>query len=193
MAADGELIQIVDAALAEANRRAGVWLACRPGCTECCIGPFPITQLDAVRLSGGLAELAQHDPARAARVRERARRAVEAMAADFPGDARTGILDDDEAAGKRFATLAESAPCPALDPGTGMCDLYAARPITCRTFGPALRWEQESLGVCELNFRGASDEEIADCEVVIGGGELEAELAAELPPGDTIVAFALLR
>jgi len=191
MAADGELIQIVDAALAEANRRAGAWLVCRPGCTECCIGPFPITQLDAVRLRRGLADLQTRDAERAERVRDRARRAVEAMAADFPGDLTTGILDNDEAAEERFATLAEEAPCPALDPGTGMCDLYAARPITCRTFGPALRWDKDALGVCELNFRGASDEEIASCEVAIEGGELEAELLAELPSGETIVAFAL--
>src|SRR5690242_261004 len=46
-AGDRAFIQIVDAATAEAARRSGPWLACRPGCTQCCIGPFPITQLDA--------------------------------------------------------------------------------------------------------------------------------------------------
>jgi hypothetical protein len=47
---DQMLIQIVDSALAEAARRSGEWLVCRPGCTQCCIGVFPINQLDASRL-----------------------------------------------------------------------------------------------------------------------------------------------
>jgi len=192
MAGDRELIQIVDAGLAEANRKAGAWLVCRPGCTECCIGPFPITRLDAIRLRQGLAELSVREPERAARVRERARQSVEKIAPDFPGDLNTGIVDDDEAAEERAARLAEDDPCPALDPETGTCDLYAARPITCRTFGPALRWSEEDLGVCELNFQGASDEQIAACAVSIDAGDLEAQLVAGLPPGETIVAFALL-
>ena len=58
---DQALLQIVDAALAEAARKSGAWLVCRPGCTECCLGPFPITQLDARRLREGLAELERRD------------------------------------------------------------------------------------------------------------------------------------
>jgi hypothetical protein len=73
---DSELIQIVDAALAVTARRSGEWLGCRPGCTQCCFGPFPINQLDAARLRVGLEELERHDPDRAARVRARARDAV---------------------------------------------------------------------------------------------------------------------
>ena len=69
MPADAALIQIVNAALAEAARLAGLWLLCRPGCAQCCLGEFPITQLDAARLRRGLAELERHDPERAARVR----------------------------------------------------------------------------------------------------------------------------
>jgi Fe-S-cluster containining protein len=191
MASDRELIQIVDAALAEANRKAGAWLVCRPGCTECCIGPFPITRLDAIRLRRGLVELAAADPERAARVRVRARESAGRIAPDFPGDRNSGILGDCEEAEARFAALAEEEPCPALDPETGLCDLYAARPITCRMFGPAVRCGTEALGVCELNFQGASDDEIAACEVNIEAGELESELLAALPPGETIVAFAL--
>jgi hypothetical protein len=41
--ADRGLVQIVDSAMAEAARRSGDWLVCRPGCTQCCIGPFAIT------------------------------------------------------------------------------------------------------------------------------------------------------
>src|SRR5437868_13103620 len=54
---DHELIQIVDAALADAARRAGDWLACRPGCTQCCIGAFAINSLDAARLRAGMSEV----------------------------------------------------------------------------------------------------------------------------------------
>ena len=36
MRGDHQLIQIVDVALGEAARKAGAWLACRPGCYPCC-------------------------------------------------------------------------------------------------------------------------------------------------------------
>jgi Fe-S-cluster containining protein len=172
MAGDEALIRIVDAAMAEAVRKSGPWLVCRPGCTECCMGPFPITQLDARRLREGLAELESRDRERAARVRQRARQAV-AQAA----------TDDD--------------PCPALDPSTGTCDLYAARPITCRIFGPPVRCGSGPVGICELCFQGASDEEIAACGVEIDPQGLESQLSDELEEssgvrGETSVAFALV-
>ena len=138
-ARDGALIQIVDAAMIEAARRAGPWLVCRVGCTECCIGPFPITQLDARRLRQALAELQACDPDCAARVQQRARGYVARTSHDFPGDPHTGILARGEDAEARFSIFADAEPCPALDPETGACDLYTARPITCRTFGPPVR------------------------------------------------------
>src|SRR5450759_2844657 len=104
VASDRELIQIVDAATAEAVRLSGAWVVCEPGCAECCMGPFPITQLDARRLRGGLAQLERRDPERAARVRRRSREFVARMA-DYPGDLTTGILDEDEEAEERFAAL----------------------------------------------------------------------------------------
>ena len=88
---DQHLIQIVDAALAEATQKSGEWLVCRAGCTQCCMGAFSITQLDALRLRRGLAELEITDPARAARVRERVQESVARLSADFPGDPATGI------------------------------------------------------------------------------------------------------
>ena len=93
-ASDGALIQIVDAALADAARRSGEWLVCRPGCTQCCVGVFAINQLDAVRLQQGLAELELTDAARAGRIRTRARDSVRRLSAEFPGNARTGVLDE---------------------------------------------------------------------------------------------------
>jgi Fe-S-cluster containining protein len=186
---DRELVQIVDRAMAEAVRLSGAWLVCRPGCAECCHGPFPITQLDAWRLRHGLAGLERRDPDRAARVRSRAHQFVAGMT-DFPGDLTTGILDEDEDAEETFAALPDDDYCPALDPDTLTCDLYESRPITCRIFGPAVRSGGDVLGVCELNYQGATDEQIAACQVQVDPDGLEdALLAGE--PQQTIVAFAL--
>jgi Fe-S-cluster containining protein len=189
---DAALIQIVDAAMAEAARKSGPWLVCRPGCTQCCIGPFPITQLDAHRLRRGLAELETTDPERAARVRLRACETVARLSPDFPGDPATGLLAEGEEAEERFAEFADDEPCPALDPETGLCDLYAARPMTCRVFGPPVSCGSADVAVCELCFDGASDAEIAACEVEIDPDGLEASLNEELGgSGQTIVAFTL--
>src|SRR5262249_1469244 len=70
---DQKLIQIVDAALADAARRSQGWLVCRKGCTPCCVGVFAINQLDRARLQRGLKDLAMRDPARAESVSRRAR------------------------------------------------------------------------------------------------------------------------
>src|SRR6266576_1664335 len=193
-AGDQTLIQIVDGALADANRRSGSWIVCRPGCTQCCIGVFAISQLDAARLQHGLNELARSYPERAARVLARARESVERLSPQFPGDAAPGLLDEGEEAEQQFADFANDEPCPALDPVSGMCDLYASRPITCRAFGPPVRSE-DGLGVCELCFHGATDEQIAACEMKVDPDDLESSLLKELEAngrtGRTIIAFAL--
>ncbi|MGB8010668.1 MAG: YkgJ family cysteine cluster protein [Terriglobales bacterium] len=198
-AGDSALIQIVDSALAEAARRSGEWLACRPGCTQCCVGVFAISQLDAVRLQHGLGDLEKTDPRRAARIRLRARDSRRRLVAEFPGDAKTGVLnaevfDEGSEAEERFAEFGNDEPCPVLDPETGLCDLYEARPMTCRTFGPPVRSEG-GLGVCELCFQGATDEQIAVCEMVADPDDLESGLVRTVekrgPRGRTIIAFCL--
>jgi Fe-S-cluster containining protein len=192
---DQALVQIVDSALADTARRSGKWLACRPGCTQCCIGVFPINSLDAVRLREGLANLEASAPERAVRVRQRARDAVSRLAKEFPGDPISGLLDESEEAERRFAEFANDEPCPALDAETGLCELYESRPMTCRVFGPPVRSE-DGLGVCELCFQGATDEEIAACEMNPDPDDLESALVEELEKttgahGQTIVAFCL--
>ena len=194
---DSELVQIVDAALADTARRSGEWLVCKLGCTQCCIGVFAIDELDAIRLQHGLAELRRTDPERAERVKERARDSISRLNSAFPGDRETGLLDDGDEAEVRFESFADDEPCPALDPASGGCDLYAARPMTCRIFGPPVRSE-EGLGVCELCYHGATEAEIAACEMdTCRAEDLEAELVAELERGGrrgrTIVAYALAR
>ncbi len=194
-ASDGGLIQIVDAALADATRRSGEWLVCRPGCTQCCIGVFAINQLDAVRLQQGLSDLEKTDPQRARRIRARARDSIQRLSAEFAGVAKTGVLDEGPEADERFAEFANDDPCPALDPETGLCDLYDTRPMTCRMFGPAIRSEG-GLGVCELCFHGATDEQIAGCEMVVDSEDLELKLLRKVekthgPRGRTVVAFCV--
>ena len=192
---DQKLIQIVDAALSDAARRSGEWLVCRPGCTQCCVGVFSIHQLDAMRLQRGLADLERREPERAARIRQRARESVRRLSSEFPGDPVSGVLHEGEEAEQQFADFANDEPCPVLDPETGYCELYESRPMTCRVFGPPVRSE-DGLGVCELCFHGASEKEIAACEMRPDPNDLESRLLADLEkstgrPGNTIIAFCL--
>ncbi|MGC4052038.1 MAG: YkgJ family cysteine cluster protein [Paludibaculum sp.] len=156
------LIQIVTQTMDEAVHRGGAWVVCRPGCAECCLGVFSISTSDAHRLQQGLAELTTNDPSRAGRVRQRARLAL------------TASGDDD--------------PCPALDPDTLTCDLYAHRPVPCRTFGPALRFPEGEIRCCELCYTTATPEQIATAAVPISEPHL-----AELEIEETTVAEALAR
>lgn len=196
-ARDQQLIQIVNSALADAFQKSAKWLACKPGCSQCCVGVFAINQLDAIRLRKGLADLEQQDPARAARIRERVKASVERLSPEFPGDTTTGLLNDDDsdAACKHWDDYANDETCPVLDPEKGTCDLYESRPIICRTFGPALMSEDE-LGHCELCYVGATDEEVAALEMHPDPDRLEETLVKELEEttgakGETIIAFAL--
>jgi Fe-S-cluster containining protein len=191
---DQQLVQIVDAALADASRRSGDWLKCRPGCTQCCVGVFAISQLDASRLRKGLETLERSDAAKAERLKKRIAATRKKLSKGFPGNAATGVLDESDEAEERFEEFANDVPCPVLDPKTGTCDLYGARPMTCRAFGPPIRTD-EGLGVCELCFKGASAEEIAACEMEVDPDGLEAKLLKDLERrtgvgGRTIVAMA---
>ncbi|HWD97859.1 MAG TPA: YkgJ family cysteine cluster protein [Bryobacteraceae bacterium] len=191
-AADRYLLSAISDAMAEAARRSGDWLVCRPGCTECCFGPFAITALDAIRLQRGLAQLEQTDPERSRAVRMRAADYIRAISSLYPGDPATGELFDKDALPEAMDDLA----CPALDPATGCCDLYSSRPITCRTFGPVTHVEGEALGACELCYTGASEEQMAACAVEIDPENIEGNLLASLEAqgirGETIVAYALV-
>jgi len=195
-ARDAELVQIMDASLAEAARRAGAYLACRIGCTQCCHGAFAINALDAARLRTGMAQLRVTNPALAVELERRARAWLAAHGADFPGDPQTGLIGDSVQDKEKFEDFADDAACPALDPVTGRCDVYAWRPMTCRIFGPPVRATgedgAEGLGHCELCFIGATTEQVAACEMPVPH-DLEAELLHEVGADfETVVAFALL-
>jgi Fe-S-cluster containining protein len=195
-----DLIQIVDIALASATARSGAHLVCRPGCTQCCVGVFPIAQQDAARLREGLATLTQSDPVCAARIHTRVAASLARLDPWFPGDAATGVLSEDEQSTTLFEEFANDEPCPVLDPATGTCDLYSHRPIVCRTFGPPMRVPgdngETNLATCELCYIHATTAEIAACELdpsipALEAASNEAFSAAHHLHGETIIAYAL--
>jgi Fe-S-cluster containining protein len=196
-AKDAELVQIVDAALANAARRAGEWLVCRVGCTQCCFGAFAINALDTARLRAGMKILRATQPNLATGIERRTLEWIDTHGPEFPGDSATGRLGDTEAEQERFEAFANEAACPALDPATGRCDVYAWRPMTCRVFGPPVRMDAgmadgAALGHCELCFHGATAEQVQACEMPVPH-ELEAEVLGEVEDaGETVVAFALV-
>lgn len=193
------LIQIVEAALLSAVQRSGSFLVCRPGCSQCCHGVFEISPLDADRLREGLLSLEAEDHLRAARIRTRVTAARTHLQPWFPGDSSTGVLSSRDEEVELFEEFASEDACPILDPETQTCDLYGARPILCRTFGPPIRNEaadeEGGLATCELCFNGASAQEIAACEMDSSFRTLEESLegsytAQNSAMGQTIIAFA---
>jgi Fe-S-cluster containining protein len=188
-----ELFPIIDAALASTTERSGDWLACRSGCHQCCVGVFAISQMDAERLREALESA---EAGVAGRIRARAAASRVRLTAEFPGDAVSGLLFTDPQHEEAFAEFGNDEPCPVLDPATGTCDLYAARPVQCRTFGPPVRDEDGNLTVCELCFVDAPADEVARCEMDQGWRPLEDELIAAAEQraglhGPTLIAFAL--
>jgi Fe-S-cluster containining protein len=209
---DAHLVQIVNAALTDATRRAGPHLACRPGCTQCCYGAFAINPLDALRLRAAMQQMAVNQPEQAASIAERANRYLAEFSPSFPGNQQTGILGTSDEDQEAFEDFANQAPCPALNPESGLCEMYDARPMTCRVFGPPVRMnstpeaeagsepaEDEGLAVCELCFTEASPEEIADAEMTVPYAEEQCLLdqLQQIQPverdtiGDTIIAYCL--
>jgi Fe-S-cluster containining protein len=187
------LFQIIDAALSDAVLASGSWLACRPGCHQCCVGVFPVSQLDAESLRSALAAAATDT---ATRIRTRAAASRERLTPNYPGDPVTGLLFTEEHHEEAFEDFANDEPCPVLDPATGTCDLYAARPVQCRTFGPPIRDEGDSLTVCELCFVDAPAEEVARSEMDQSWRPYEDDLIASAErrsglAGPTLIAFAL--
>ena len=190
---DRRLLALVDAVTGRAAELAGDQLTCHAGCTPCCFGPFAVTQLDAWRLRRGLEELSRTDPRAAAGIRRRARAAVSEQAGHFPGEA--GVFHD-EAEEERFYEAHAEAPCPALDPDSGACQLYPWRPIACRTYGPPIRISGDVLPHCPLCFRGAPPGTVDAARVALDVDEVETPLTEQAErlrgrTGMTTIAFAL--
>ena len=132
----------------------------------------------------------------AQRVHTRAAQSRTRLLAEFPGDPATGLLFTEPQHEEAFADFANDEPCPVLDPDTGTCDVYAFRPVQCRTFGPPVRDEDDHLTVCELCFVDAPAEEVARCEMDQSWRQQEEALIENAEQqsalfGPTLVAFAL--
>ena len=191
---DRRLLALVDAALDRARAAAGTHLVCQSGCTPCCFGPFAITQLDAWRLREGLRALAETEPGRAAAVRDRAAEAVARQAPAF-GTGAKGVFAT-EAEEERFYGTFASDPCPALDPDSGACTVYAWRPVACRTYGPPVRMGGDDLPPCPLCFKGAARDEVEAARQTIDTGHVEDPLTDRVEQktgrrGMTTIAFAI--
>ncbi|MBL8175424.1 MAG: YkgJ family cysteine cluster protein [Bryobacterales bacterium] len=167
---------------------------CRKGCFGCCIGPFPITLMDAARLRDGLATL---PPVERHRILERAHQSIaEIRNLGYPGDLHTGLLTFLHAEEILFAPPYLNLPCPVLDLETGACTLYGHRPIACRTYGLAITLDGAPMPHCPLNYKDLPPETIETLRVPIetsaaGKAALDEFLAAGGREGRTIIAFAL--
>ncbi len=114
----------------------------------------------------------------------------------FPGDIATGELNDDIEAEDRFFKMHASLPCPVLDQDRGLCVLYDARPVSCRTFGLPVRSGSVDLAPCDLCFGGATGEEIERCRVEPDPAGIEESLIRILTgegggDSETVIACAL--
>jgi Fe-S-cluster containining protein len=192
--ADRILLAEVDRGISEAYRRAGDRMVCRPGCSDCCIGLFTINALDVRRLRVGLRRLERRDLATASAIRARARAVVEKIRADFPEEEVTCAVQE-----QKIDQLVErfgDVPCPALNPVSRICELYAYRPMSCRTYGPPVQIGDEKLAPCALCFKGARAAEIEACRIEPDPDDLEHAILCELAgpaevSGETIVPYAL--
>lgn len=77
------------------------------------------------------------------------------------------------AARREAPAVAAGERCVFLD-DDGRCAVYAARPLICRTHGPALRLPDGALAWCGLNFEGVPDEAVA--ELLPADAVLDVEL-----------------
>lgn len=174
-------------------------VACRAGCFGCCIGLFEISLAEAVLVRSGVATLP--DEVRAD-VLSRARRIVAESARAFPGDAERGLLDPDrtEAADDAYFEVVADRACPMLELPSGRCRIYAARPITCRTYGFA--WAKDGAIIhppCGLNLPGAPAERQLRASIDIGrideAGDVAAAIAEDLglePEVESTIAHAVV-
>ena len=120
---------------------------CHAGCSHCCIGPFPITQLDVSLLQEGLQRLT---PDRRAYIEGRAAKQVSALESAQPKLKESPYLDrwpDSDI--DRLVNEFHDYPCPALDED-GLCTLYEHRPLICRSMGIPTEEKGVVRGACEV-------------------------------------------
>ena len=122
-------------------------LPCQAGCSQCCIGLFPITRLDARLVQEGLSRL---PTVQRGDIEGRARQQVTKLEAAYPRLKPSPSLEewsDDEI--DRLVNAFHDTPCPALG-DNGLCLLYAHRPLTCRSMGIPSRQDAVVNGACTV-------------------------------------------
>ncbi|HEX7767453.1 MAG TPA: YkgJ family cysteine cluster protein [Nitrospira sp.] len=120
---------------------------CRQGCCHCCIGTFPVTILDRQHLQEGLARLP--DAQRRA-IQQNAQDQVAAIEGKFPRLAGSPMLDGwSDQLTEQVAEQFQDLPCPALS-SDGRCQVYAFRPLTCRSMGIPPDQEGCVEGACDI-------------------------------------------
>jgi Fe-S-cluster containining protein len=151
------LLASVDAWFARVAARFPSQVACRRGCSDCCLGLFDVTPLDAALLRAGLPALA---PEPRESVRAAAGAIVERIAAAEPRLAgRSDLAPLGDAAIDALADALGPVPCPLLDPA-GACLLYADRPLVCRLNGiPVVDLQGRAIAPegCTRNALAAGD------------------------------------
>ena len=122
-------------------------IPCSPGCSHCCIGPFPITLLDVRLLQEGLSRLPTDQKER---IEQCAREQVSAMGAGYPKLTESPYLDrwpDTEI--DRLVHDFHRSPCPALGED-GRCEVYKYRPLACRSMGIPTEEAGVISGACDI-------------------------------------------
>lgn len=107
-------------------------LPCTQGCSDCCIGLFPVTILDRREIQRGLRSLADEHRKR---IEQTAAEQVAALTVAAPQLNTNRFIDqwtekDIDRVSERF----EAWRCPALE-SDGTCGLYEFRPLVCRSMG----------------------------------------------------------
>ena len=120
---------------------------CRAGCSHCCVGPFPITELDVSLLQEGLKSLPLDQRQG---IEQRAREQVSALETAYPRLRQSRYLDrwpDTDI--DRLVSDFQRDPCPALG-GNSLCLLYDYRPLTCRSMGIPTEERGTVSGACAV-------------------------------------------
>ncbi|MBS0172030.1 MAG: YkgJ family cysteine cluster protein [Nitrospira sp.] len=107
-------------------------IPCGRGCCDCCVGIFPITRLDAKELRHGLDTM---PTSQRNTIVTRAAHQVDLIEARYPDLHSAPCLDTyADATIDEMVEQFSHLPCPALG-SDGTCQVYAFRPVTCRTMG----------------------------------------------------------
>jgi Fe-S-cluster containining protein len=122
-------------------------LPCRKGCSRCCVGLFPITILDADRLTQGLATLQADVRVTITATAQEQMAELETLAPVLRQNAYIDKWPDADQ--DRLTTALDRLPCPALD-DEGRCRVYPFRPVACRTMGIPEEREGLTHGACDV-------------------------------------------